>query len=131
MKNKNMWIWILIIMLVVTLTSSITIHYKNKKIVDDALSAKEDFTKLDFQYGDLKITLDSMEAEELLKPSQIEAIKNLDDNITILEKDRDLYKSSLISLVKYTLFLIGILDRNHIMYPEYGIDIPLQGYEIR
>lgn len=128
-KNKMMWIVILAILLLVAVISASTTYCAREGIVKKAEGILEDYKEIDIKLGTTVFELKCVTAERDFYEEKYDKIlaelSNNNTEKTILENDRDLYKSGLISSVKFIVLLQDIMEANSVIYPEFIIDLPL------
>jgi len=128
--NKNRWIVLLIILLFVTIISASTNYCKREATIKKAEAQLEDYNKINFQLGDTIIALNKSDSDLKDARNERDALKlrvdNFDIEKALTENEGDLYKETLAKTVKHITLLHQIMDINHITYPEFGVDLPLE-----
>ena len=130
-RNKDIWIWFLAIVLAFTLAFATIKNFRDANLVNRANEVLEDYKTISFQ-----LDVATINNKELTKRNAELEFTVMGENReleieNVLYKDRyEMYRSSLVSVVKFCLLLEDIMDVNGVTYPEYGIDLPLDLYEI-
>jgi len=130
-RNKNLWIWFLAIVLAFTLTFATIKHFRDDSTINRANEILEDYKTISFQLDVATINNKKLiERNAELEFTVMGENRELEIE-NVLYKDRyEMYRKSLVSVVKFCLLLEDIMDANGVIYPEYSIDLPLDLYEI-